>query len=57
MSINSHGAKHYQDVTIQGYNTYMKNTTGEAHDGSAIMIKSDITHKIKDDYMTDILAL
>lgn len=55
--LNSHGVKNNRDIHIKGYNTYLKNTSGEAHDGSAVLIKSNIKHEIIEDFITDVLEL
>ena len=55
--INSHGLHENEMLKIYGYTTYKVNSTNELHDGSAILIKSNIQHKIKDDFITDILQV
>lgn len=55
--LNSHGVKDNDTIRISGYNTYMINTTGEASDGSAILIRSNIHHRQIDDYLTDVLHI
>ena len=54
--INSHGLHENEMLKIYGYTTYKVNSTNELHDGSAILIKSNIQHKIKDDFITDIIT-
>lgn len=52
----NHGKTNTKKLQIKGYNTYIKkNSTGEMHDGSAILVKSNTRHTVKDDYITDIL--
>ena len=55
--INSHGMKDEEQIKIYGYTTYKINTSNELHDGSAILVKSNILHKIKDDFITDVLQI
>ena len=55
--INSHGLKDTQALKILGYKVYKVNSTGEQNDGSAIAIKTNIQHKLFDDFLTDFLAV
>lgn len=55
--LNSHGIKNHESLHIKGYTTYIKNSTNQHHDGSAILIKPHIKHKIIDDFITDVLEL
>lgn len=55
--INSHGIKDDVNLKIAGYNAYSKNMYNEYHDGIAILIKQNIKHKIKDDFMTNTLEI
>lgn len=47
----------HRNISIPGYTTCLKNTTGEMHDGSAALIKTRIKHKIKGDYLTNTLEI
>lgn len=53
--INSHGLKNTDQLKIQGYTTYKINTSEEINDGSAILIKNNIQHRIDDNYIMDVL--
>ena len=55
--INSHGLKSDQFLKIPGYKTYKINTSESLADGSAIALKYNITHKLYDDFETDVLAV
>lgn len=55
--INSHGLKTEEQLKIHGYTTYKINSSEELSDGSAILIKSNIQHKIDDNYITDLLEI
>ena len=55
--INSHGLKSSEQLKIHGYITYKVNSSEELHDGSAILIKQNIEHRIDDDFITDILLI
>ena len=55
--LNSHGTKTNEEIKLFGYITHKINNNNELHDGSAILVKSDIMHKIKDDFLTDILQI
>ena len=55
--INSHGLKSTQNIKIYTYQTYLINSSDEQHDGSAVLIKQHLKHKIKDNYDTDILLI
>lgn len=55
--INSHGNKTGQNIKIQGYLCYSVNSSNEAHDGSAIIIKEGIRHRLDDDFHTDVLCI
>ena len=55
--INSHGLKEEESLKIAGYTTYKVNISNELHDGSAILVKNNIKHKIKDDYITNLLQI
>ena len=48
--INSHGLRSQENIKLQGYSTYLVNSSDEAHDSSAILIKQNLKHKIKDNY-------
>ena len=53
--INSHGLKTNKNIKIHSYMTYQVNSSGEQNDGSAILIKHNIKHKIKEEYDTDMI--
>ena len=55
--INSHGMKEQEPLKLQGYTTYKVNSRQELNDGSAIMVKNNIKHKIDNNYITDILEI
>ena len=55
--INSHGLKSTENIKIYTYQTYLINSSDELHDGSAILIKQHLKHKIKENYDTDILLI
>ena len=55
--LNSHGMKSQENIKIYNYTTYLINSNDELHDGSAILVKHNLKHKIKDDYDTDILQI
>lgn len=48
---------HTQSLYIAGYNIYTKNTFGEMHDGSVILVKSSIKLTVIDDFITDMIEL
>lgn len=52
-----YGVKSDESLKIPGYKTHSKNTTNTAHDGTAILIKTNIPHKILNDYISDLLAV
>lgn len=55
--LNSHGVKNEEPLKIYGYTTYKINSSNERNDGSAILIKSHIKHKIEDNFITDVLQI
>ena len=55
--LNSHGVKTEEPLKIYGYTTYKINSSNERNDGSAILIKSHIKHKIEDNFITDVLQI
>lgn len=55
--LNSHGVKTHDSLYIKGYTTYRKNNTNQKYDGSAVLIKSHIKHRIIDDFITDVIEL
>ena len=48
--LNSHGRKDDERITMKGYNNYQRNSTQQLSDGTAILIKETIRHKILDDF-------
>ena len=42
-------------IKIYGYNTYLINSSEEQQDGSAVLIRQHLKHKITDDYDTDFI--
>ena len=55
--LNSHGIAQNNTIYIHNYTTHKINSSNELHDGSAILIKSNIKHKITDNFDTDILQI
>lgn len=55
--LNSHGLKNTESLKIPGYVIHKINTTETISDGSAIAIKHGIFHKLKDDFITDFIAI
>ncbi len=55
--INSHGLKNDSKLKIPGYCTYQINSTNSISDGSAIAVRYNVQHKLKDDFITDFLAV
>ena len=55
--INSHGLPDTEPIKLHGYNTYQNNSSGGLHDGSAILIKSNIQHKMDDNFITDCILV
>lgn len=55
--INSHGIGNNKTIHIHNYTTHTINSSGELHDGSAILVKSNIKHKITNEFDTDILQV
>lgn len=53
--INSHGLKNHESIKIQNYITYLINSSGEANDGSAILVKEHLKHRVKENYDTDVI--
>lgn len=49
--------KENESLRIQGYTTYKVNSTEENNDGTAILIKNNIKHKIDEEYISDILEI
>ncbi len=42
---------------MHGYNTYQVNSSNELHDGSAILIKTNVRHRMNDDFISDFIAI
>ena len=55
--LNSHGLKNTENLKIRTYTTYIINSSDELHDGSAILVKQHLKHKVKDKYDTDIILI
>lgn len=55
--MNNHGVKEEEQIKIPGFITYKVNTFNEINDGSAILIKQNIKHKLDDNYLTDVLEI
>jgi len=53
--INSHGTNH--DIKIHNYTCYTKNTLQEQHNGTAIAIKNNITHRLIDNFESDMIGV
>ncbi len=45
--INSHGLKPEENIKIYIYNTYLINSSEEMQDGSTILVRQNLKHKIK----------
>lgn len=39
--LNSHGLPNNEQINIKGYNSYIRNSSNQKHDGSAILIKTN----------------
>lgn len=55
--LNSHGVREGNNIKIIGYSAYLINTNNEMHDGSAILIKEGIKHRVDDSFHTDVISL
>lgn len=55
--INSHGTPNNEHMKIHGYTVHRRNTTNTHTDGTAIAVKKNISHKLMDDFISDILAI
>lgn len=55
--LNSHCLTDEDTMKIVGYHIYKKNTLNSQSDGSAIAIKKNITFKLIDDFISDLLAI
>lgn len=55
--INSHGIKNNENLKIPGYNSYTKNMFNELTDGTAILVKENLKHKIKDYFLTNTIEI
>ena len=55
--LNSHGLKNTNQLYIKGYQTYLKNSSNQLSDGSAILVRKNIKHKYIDNFMTDFLEI
>lgn len=55
--INSHGMKNNEQIKIQGYMAYKRNTSNENSDAIVILIKENIKHRLDDHYITDVLKI
>lgn len=55
--INSHGIRNNKNIKIAGYRTYQINTSNELNDGSAILIKQYLNHRLDDTFITDVLSI
>ena len=55
--INSHGLKANNNIKIHSYTTYQINTSEEYSDGSAILVKHNLKHRIQEKYDTDMLQV
>ena len=54
---NSHGLKANKNIKMHSYITYQINTSEEYSDGSAILIKHNLKHRIHEKYDTDMLQV
>lgn len=55
--INIHGLKNNENLKIHGYSSYTKNIYNELNDGTSILIKENLKHKIKDDFLTNTIEI
>lgn len=55
--INSHGLIDNENIKIRGYTSYTKNIFNEYHDGTAVLIKQNIKHKIIDEFITNTVKI
>ena len=55
--INSHSLINEEKIRLMNYNVYQRNVYGERNDGIAIMIKSNLKHKLDDDFVENFLAV
>lgn len=55
--LNGHGMKQKESIKIPGFIIYQLNSTDELLDGCALLIKSNIKHKLDDNYITDFVDI
>ena len=55
--INATGLKEEESLKLYGYNVHKKNNSNENHSGIAIAVKKNVSYKIHDDSMEDVLAI
>ena len=49
--------KNTENIKLFGYTTYQINSSEERHDGSAILVKTTMKHKLMNNFITDVLAI
>lgn len=52
--VNSHGETNPRNIYIKRYTASLKNTFQEMHDGSAVLIKTNIKLKVKDEFLPNV---
>lgn len=55
--IKSYGLTDDKKLNIPGFRVYQQSINGATMDGVAIAVKYTIPHRVKDDYLSEILAL
>lgn len=55
--INSHGSLNNKRIKLFGYVTYQRNNSGELNDGVALAIKSNIKHRLVDDFIDEFIGV
>ena len=57
MLLSSHGLTEEEALKMHEYTTHKVNTSNELQDGSVILVKTHINHKIEDNFFTDIIQI
>ena len=55
--INAHGNKNDEKIKIFNYTVYQSNKVNERNNGCAIAIKSNIKHRIREKFHSDLLSI
>lgn len=55
--LNSHGTKEEDSIRIHNYTTYKVNSTNSVSDGSAILVRKGLNHRLIDNFVTDVLSV